>query len=199
MAHYTKKDFALLCGVKTNYLSNYIKRGKIILTGKFIDNKHPANAAFLQKYSEKAKNIIVLPDEKTKTDKEPDKGKMNLNQYGIDLEIKKADLAKKLADKEYRQLQIDKITGNSIPVDLVQSMIYVLNKTFITVFKDGADSFLIEISKRKSISIHETAELKGLLIKIINLASQKTTIESKREMKIIVNNYSDQRAVGEHG
>lgn len=208
MTAYTKKDFALLCGVKTKHLSTFIDRKKVILTGDLVDDQNPTNAFFMQKWRNKSlKDDLVQKEIPVKSERAvgPDKIKKDapksvkeIANSSIEADLKRADLAKKEADIIYREIQIQKLQGLSIPTELVKSLISNLSKSLISSFKDGADSFLIEISKGKSLSITETAKLKGELIKIINISSSKAIAESKRDIKIIVGAYSDQRGVGEH-
>lgn len=213
MALFTKKEFCASYKIKSGDLSNYIKRKKIILTGELIDEGDPVNVIFIQK---RAKNIDITPvisspkpekpsinievEEKkdTKSRGVSKKERVELNYAELEKQKKLADLMKVEVDTVHRQLQIDKLQGNSIPTDLVKGLISTLSKQFIASFKDGADGFLIEISKRKSLSNTELAELRGVLISIINSSSAKSITESKRQMKTIVNEYSEKKEVGEH-
>jgi hypothetical protein len=199
MAFYTKHDFGSLTGFKTNNLSNYIKRGKVILTGGLIDDSIPQNASFLKKFSERAKNIIVASDTSAiKKESSTKNSASSSTIYGMELKLKRAELAKKAADTIHVQLKIDKLTGASIPTDLVKGVVSQLSKSLISSFKDGADGFLIEISKRKSLTINETAELRGVLINVINQSSTKAIAECKKNIRTIVNEFSTKREVGEH-
>lgn len=209
MALHSKKDFCKLCGIKTKDLSIYIKRGKVVLQGDYVDEFQPANAAFLQKNAEKVKNVIIVPEiiierpsvpieTETKKDKPPSIDKSNLTQYALEKEIKLADLQKKEVDTRIALLKEEKLMGVSIPTELVKGVISSLSKSIISSFKDGADNFLIEIAKRKSLTGSEIAECRGILIKIINTSSTRAISESKKSINSIVNEFSDKRDVGEH-
>lgn len=223
MALYSKQEFASRCGVATNYLSVQIKRGKVVLSGELVDDSNEINAAFLQKRTAKAKiltskpqvevkipsnDLIYFEDSHQKTPKVPkkesklpmevDSSRENLSYASLDREKKLADLLKVEADTTHRKLQIEKLQGASIPTELVKAIISTLSKSLISSFKDGADNFLIEISKRKNLNGEELASLRGALVLIINNASSKAIDESKKRLKNIVNEYSDKREVGEH-
>lgn len=210
MALYSKKDFAGLCGIQTKQLSVVISRGNVILTGDLIDETLPKNAAYLLKQRERQLKITsapASPDPKPKniSDSEPiepvnksKKNKKDLSIYSLDQEIKLADLQKKEVDTRIQLLKEEKLIGASIPTDLVKSVISNLSKTMISSFKDGADQFIIEVSKRKSLSVVESAELKGKLVEIINLSSTKAISESRKNLKNIINEYSNKKEVGEH-
>ncbi len=53
MAIISKKEFADLCGMNTRALAVYIKRGKVVVDGEWIDSELPQNALLIQKRSTK--------------------------------------------------------------------------------------------------------------------------------------------------
>lgn len=55
MSSMTIREFARAAGVETNYLSVYIRRGKVVVIDGLIDPDHPLNMAF--KFSRKGKNL----------------------------------------------------------------------------------------------------------------------------------------------
>jgi hypothetical protein len=57
---------------------------------------------------------------------------------------------------------------------------------------------IISISKKKNLSGAETAELRGELIKIINLSIKKSVDQARKDLKKITDNYSEKREVGQH-
>ena len=73
MPLYTRKDFAELCDVDKSYITVYIGRKKITLTGKMIDDSLPDNAYFLQKCLEKkaAKGTKAPTESLSQTVKKP--------------------------------------------------------------------------------------------------------------------------------
>src|ERR1700747_3523027 len=63
MALFSKKEFAEKCGLGTNQLSIYIKRGNVVLTGDSVDNTLDKNRAFIQKkQSKKTIPQVILPE-----------------------------------------------------------------------------------------------------------------------------------------
>ncbi len=217
MALYTKKDFAGLCGVKTNYLAVLIKRGNIVLTGELIDESIDLNFSFLKKKREevlskdkdpaapieiKKAPQIKLPEvtdaEKWESVTFGKKSAGNLGTYELDKQLKFADLEKKEVDTRIALLKEEKLLGSSIPTDMVKSVFANLSKSFVSAFKDGADGFIIEISKQKNLTAVETAKIKGALIDIINQSSLKAVSESRKNLQSIINEYSNKKEVGEH-
>ena len=49
MAYHKRKDFGAMCNIRSGDLSNYIKRGKVILSGELIDDSLYENAEFMRK------------------------------------------------------------------------------------------------------------------------------------------------------
>ena len=60
MAFYSKADFAKLCGLTTGNLTNYIKRGKVVMSGDYIDDSMLQNREFLRKRKE---NLVAADNE----------------------------------------------------------------------------------------------------------------------------------------
>ena len=70
MALHSKKDFAIMCGLSTGNLANNITRGKVITTGKFIDDKIEKNQFFLKKWQEKSTGRVMEAEQLTERVKE---------------------------------------------------------------------------------------------------------------------------------
>ena len=103
----------------------------------------------------------------------------------------KAELDKKLIDIAAAELKYQQSIGKYIPTELVLAIISHLGKSFMTTYKEGADVFLTEITHRKAIPGKETAELKGILIKLINKAQEKAVRQSKTQVKNILLEFSN--------
>jgi hypothetical protein len=54
MAYHIKARFADLCGIQRNKLAVYIKRGKVVCSGDVIDDSHPVNREFIEKWQHKS-------------------------------------------------------------------------------------------------------------------------------------------------
>jgi len=213
MALHSPKDFQDFCGISVKHFSTYVGRKKIVLSGGLVDDRDPVNAAFIQKrlkIKEKSPKPEAKKEEKIKNDSKSEPQKDNnpgeyseidrekLPYFELERQKKLADLIKVEADTRLSLLKEEKLMGLSIPTDLVKSLISQLSKSIISSFKDGADGFLIEISKLKSLNNTEVAEMRGQLVRIINNSTAKAINESKINMKAIVNNYSEKKEVGEH-
>jgi hypothetical protein len=67
----------------------------------------------------------------------------------------------------------------------------------LTEVNNEITEFVRLFSKKRSLTIEETAEIKADVVKWFNEVMAKATLASSAEIKNIVNNYSEKRGVGE--
>lgn len=210
MAFLSKKEFAGLCGKETKWLSNYITRKKVVMSGEFIDDTLAQNIDFLKKWQSKqaapapivkteapaikpAEHVEVpAPDIQTGTSDYE-----NMEWAEIELKNKQLDAHKKDKDIELAQMKIEKMQGMLMPTELVKSVFAQHSASITTSFKHGAEALLGEISKLKELTRNEYAELNGKLIVIINKAVNDAVGATTKNIKAIVAEYSEKKAVGE--
>jgi hypothetical protein len=213
MALYTRKDWGLMCGLSAGNLSNYIKRGKVLLTGELIDDSKPENEDFLKKFTEKKEekykdlgiNTGEISNEAPKsTKKEPVQRSKTTNEgegeggFSLDRRLKAQELKKKEAETRLLNLKEEKIRGEHIPTELVRSIIIQQSQSFITAFKNGVEDFITIVAKAKGMNVNEVAEARGELTKVINLTANKAVEVAKKGIDNIVGEYAVKRDVGEH-
>lgn len=211
---HTRKQFCEICTIPSRHLSVLISRGTVVEKDKLFDDKNDKNASFIKKQQEKQAGNekepvkkesppepIFITEEKEKEISTPGTERKNkpviLSQYDLEKKLKEADLEKKEVDIRVALLKEQKLMGEAIPTNLVKNVITVLSKSIVSSFKDGAENLLIQISKRKALTIDEVAELRGLLVNIINSANHKAVEDSKKNIKIIVQEYSSKKSAGE--
>lgn len=165
MALLSRKEFAAMCHTTTAIVTTNIRRGKIIEFEKKIDTENVLNEAFFNKYIAKSK----AKEEKLPTSKEIDKlyketvetlevaAKKEVEQkqakarrkknneetaagFDWDLRKKKADALLQERKAEQAQLQLEKMAGKLIPVDLVFSIIKVHNTDIFATFQNDAEN-----------------------------------------------------------
>lgn len=206
MALFSKKDFSLLCGLKTKDLAVYIKRGKVILSGDYIDDSLDANRSFVLKRKSSGKNQEVKPEEpnistpnyssltkvKSKISTEDGKG-----LYALEKEKKALDIEKTTEEIALLQIKKEKQQGIVIPTDLVKIVFTQHSKSIVSSFHSAADTFLMQIAKKKGINRNEMAEFREELTNIINVAVEDSIKESKKQIKNIISEYSEKKGVGE--
>lgn len=173
----SKKDFGQRCGLSPGNLSNYIKRGEVIITDKKIDVTLPKNIGFLDKRLKKL--------DKTHQDR------------GIDHQIKQVELEKKTQETRLLKLKEQKTLGVLIPTEMVKILFTHHTKSILTEFDNSIDRILTKISKIKKLTNEERSKLRGELKKELNTAVDKTIDASKRKIKRMVFEYTEVRGVGE--
>jgi len=202
MAFHTKSDFAALVGRESNWLSNYIKRKKVILSGDYIDDSHPMNVDFLKKqrirlgtYEPKRGRPDLVDHEETSPNIQPP----NEDGYvfGVDAELKQVELKKKKADLELVEEKLKKVKGETIPVDLVKSIFQQYGKSCSTAFHNEADNLLQELQKKFAIDRKDMAFYRTRIIEITNQAIEEAYVDSKKNLKLLVDEYSQRRGIGE--
>ncbi len=219
MAIYKRQEFAKKCGFSGGNLSNYIKRGKVILTNDgTIDSENLINAEFLLYREEQLRERtdepeVQKPEVPVKPKKAPkarpdefDEHKYNSNKLpkvtndydSLTNRVKRQELLKKEADTQLLLLRIAKQRGEHIPTDLVKEIVIQQSHAFITAFKNSLDDFITMIAKDKGMSVDEIAKYRGGLIKTINSTTSKAVETAKSNVKKIVKEYSESREVGEH-
>lgn len=212
MAFHSKKEFAELCGMVTNALSVYIKRGKVIMSGEFVDGELLQNKEFLKKWSEKngVKQPVAIdinPDIKTKEPK-IDKPKRINNEsddgytspgslYALDKEKKTLDIEKTAEEIQLLKVKNEKARAVVVPTELVKALFSQHTKSILVEFSNSVDNIITKIAKKKALSNNEVAEIRKELIEEINIAVDKSIDESKKNIKNLMNEYSEKKGVGE--
>ncbi len=208
MPYLTKGEFAEKCGIETKTLSVYIKRGKVILTtDKLIDPDHALNVQFYKHQltlggpdrlkkpveGDVAADIPVpdKPEKKAKAPKKESEGpdKFDL-RFDLDTTKKQAEIKKIELETQIQEQKQRKMLGQLIPTDIVRSLFAQHFKDVTISFKQAADIFLTEVSKKAKLGRNEQAEMKGQLIRIINNAVEESVIQSKKSIDSIVQEYS---------
>lgn len=173
----SKKEFGQRCGLSPGNLSNYIKRGDVVVTDKKIDATLPENIGFLDKRLRKVN--------KTTQDQ------------SIDHQIKQIELEKKTQETRLLKLKEQKTLGVLIPTEMVKILFTQHSKSILTAFDNAIDRILTKISKIKKLTNAERSKLRGELKSELNTSVDKSINESKRNIKQMVSEYTEVRERGE--
>jgi hypothetical protein len=209
----SKGEFAKMLGKHPAYVDTYIKRNQIVTcaNGKMIDITNEANVSFMRHIQRKneikeqqvdqpskkgyqkktttkktTEKKVVVPQSKPLDYSPTDPSESNQGIYNIKIQKEQADLDKKLLDAERVRLVNAKMRGENVPTLMVKNLIAQLSKSFISNYKEAADRLLIEISHRKKLSVSEEAEMKGLLVKIINESHDRAINEADKQLETII-------------
>lgn len=195
MALYSRREFYELCGVSKAYLTNYIKRGKVILTGNMVDDTIAENRTFMETRVNKGEKEQKPKPPKFEDIPLDDEEKQELK----DLSLRKKILDTKKVEEEVTRLQLtnSKLRGEAIPVELVKNVIAQLSKSVISAFKDGADALLTEIAHSKKLSNAEHARLRGVLVDIVNGSTNNAIQIANKDIKKLASDYSVKKGRGE--
>jgi hypothetical protein len=222
MGRHTRGEFAQLCGLSSGNLSNYIKRGKVIVDGEYIDDNVFENREFLSKRQGfKEKNPGTSKPQKPKkvkstTHDAEDSGDIfqDLDNFSPDdsddsedilsgsesLNNKrmKVDIKKKTEEAEILKLKKERIKGEIVPVDLMKNLFSMHTQSIVTAQKDGIEELLISLSVEARLSGEQLARLRRKMVDILNNSVDKAIIITQKNMQAVVGEFSIKREVGEH-
>lgn len=199
MTVYTRKEFSELTGLKSNKVSTYISRKKVIpLADGCIDGNDPRNAAFLQKHSALLEPVIKQAPEKPQQQPTQETEQPLETDYAA-LDRQKLSAQVEKLNQEVRLLRIkeEKLKGVVVPSEVIMPVFLQHNQSVLTAVKNESDEFVRLFSKKRSLSGEEVAEVKSELIEWFNRAMDSANTLSKVTIKDIINNYSITKGVGE--
>lgn len=212
MALYTVKEFATRSGLTLGNLGNYIKRGKVTLTGedRLIDASSETNKLFLEKRLAKMKPAEHLPPEpiikEEKSHELPSVKEIEsiddseLPTYiASERKLKYLDTLKRQKEIEKLEVDVAKKKGEVIPSELVKPLFLQHNQSIVTEFKNAADEIIRIFSQKKSLSVNEKAEIAGELVNCINSSINKATKLSVKAVKNIISEFAEKKGIGERG
>lgn len=214
MALYSKRQFAELAQVPTNNLSNYIKRGHVILHGRdacrcpknkctcLIDSGDPKNQLFLQRQgiTETAtpvpqKQASKAPP-KTEASPRPTHAKTRL------IELQEAKLEKQNQELENRnrllEAKIQKTYEEVIPREFAGFMIKNYALSIKDVWLTATERFLMQKGTAFGLTREEIIEHKKYITEILNEAIRKGAEEANANIRRIARQFAGKKDRGEH-
>jgi hypothetical protein len=220
MAFYKQSELAKLLGKSQAHVTMAVKRGKLLLSGDFVDDTVLENKIWIdrQKANSTAKVEVpkvepvpeVVPVKtpvvQAKKLKEPilSKPKQRILKDFVPTDVERTsesiadlDKAKKEAEIRYKESQTrlselkeQKLRGENIPTDLVMNVIGMLGHSLQSSYKNGAAQLMHEISTRTKMNVELEAEFNGRLIDLINISHSDAITEAKKSIKNIINESS---------
>lgn len=198
MGLFTQAEFADLCGVNSAYITVNKKRGKLVVNADgLVDDQNLINAAFRDKRLRGGKKIKEKPESKPADEKKPDKPKKSdlhpESRKLLDLqnEKKQAEIEKMKRESRILRMKEDKLLGKLIPTDTVKQLFGLYAKQITTSFRQSAESLVSEFGKRGGLKRNDIAELRGLLVTLINNSVDSAINGSKKNLSNLVVQYSD--------
>lgn len=202
MPKYSNKEFAEACGVKTNYLSIYLKRGEVIVgEDGLIDTDNELNMLFMGRRIEKAaQKAAEMPEKPEKTPqkavaqpKQP--GNLRLLQH--DHDHKKNLAVKTEMEAEIARLKIEKLTGRLVPVQPVSQLMRELSINMATGFKRVFDEIVEIYGSSYGLSSEQIKVMQRYAVDKINMAMTDAVEKTRKGVHKLVDEYSESRGRGE--
>jgi hypothetical protein len=220
MALHSKVEFSALCGFEVNALAVYIKRKKVIVREDgMIDDKQRDNTEFLKRraatIASKSAKAEPIPNKKKKPAPEPegdDEPEFTVNRraapkekkdiqdhdrYDLELVQKKMAIEKAAEEIEILKVKKDKLQGSLIPTDLVRALIVTHSESLKLSYSEACENLIVIFGGKKQLSTQEIADMRKELARVINTAMDRAVEASKKTLKTIVREYSEQKGRGE--
>ena len=208
MALHTKVGFSKTCGITTGHLAVYLKRGKVVMSGDYIDDSVGNNATFLKKCQQKRGVADITADEPEVL---PEKGKLRrlsadqsdvINKMfpkpgGLEAEKTAQQIEKLQQEVSLLKVKNEKAQGQSVQIDLVKALFSRHTKFTLVEYSNCMDKMIVRLAKRYSIPKQETAELKKEMIVEINQFTKKADEETRKDLVNIVNEFTKKKENGE--
>jgi hypothetical protein len=226
MAKLSRKEFAAMCRTTESIVRSNISRKKITESyyddnpkKKYIDTTNAKNKIFFEKYLDKAKEkdrkeklkqktnddyIDVVEIIEKEVNKKTTKSK-NEKQNQSDADEVAWDTRKKIADAllqerkaEKEALQLQKLAGKLIPVDLVFTVIRIHNNDIFATFQNDVENMasmycdILAGGNRKKLS-----EIVDKLSARLDDAVKRAAEVSEASIRAAVSEYSETRNKGE--
>ena len=212
-------EFASMAGISKANLSTYVKRGKAIrLPNGNFETENEYNVLFLEKRNknsgfDNSREFIKEGNEReqiSELQKQKREAKQKFNDVGgevgastgqsitqIEKAIKLLTANKLKRDVEVLDIKIEKLKGTVIPSDLVKLVFAQQFKSTAIAFKNGAEKFIMRLTKEVGLSREEGNKIRAEFIEIINEAVTDSIVESKKQIEQIVEDFTETRSKGE--
>lgn len=204
MAIVSLKEFAELMGMPYNTAKINSQRGNIIKgTDGKIDTENAVNRLFFDK--QKAK-ISTKPDKKVSEKAEPTTKKRverptgltaNQKQYvDIDLRTKIATAEAKEREAELKRIQLEKMAGNLLPVDLVEKIVIINIHAILKGFRSERENMTSILIERFGGNRRDLVEINAMLDKSMDVVIKKAEKQANHELEQAISVYQDSKGKG---
>lgn len=193
------KDFASTYGIKEGTVKSWIHRNKLQKDSEgLIDNENDRNKLFILEMQLKVggsvnKNKSAVSNSKKTNPEENDRTASEQIIIDLDLRKKYAETEKFERDAELKKLQLEKLAGKLLPVELVEK-IFTIN--IQAVFKNLES----ENENLASLYVIDRSELAIVMEKqkvILSKAISKAKEDAMFEIESAIMDYQDVRSRGE--
>ena len=104
-------------------------------------------------------------------------------------------------EQEYKLKVIDELKkrGELIPTDFVKQIIATHHRSTVIAYKDANEKFITRLVQKYKLTLDDAAAIRADSVSTINSAANTAVEVSKKDLKRIIREFSNQRGVGEHG
>lgn len=201
MAKLKVKDFVETYDIKESTVKSYVHRKKLHKDAKgFIDTENPINKLLISELKlKKATNKVGASNPKGKdsgkAEKEKPTGLTESQKVYADIDLRKKIADAELAERgsELKRIQLEKMAGNLLPVELVQSILVINIQSLIKNFESELENMASIYVTDRELLANVITKLKELLSKIV----LKSKEDAMFEIENAINEYQEVRSRGE--
>lgn len=121
-----------------------------------------------------------------------------MDKFNLELAKKKADIEKVHGEIRLQKLKEAKLRGEMVPIDLMRTTLEVHTRSIVTAMKDGMEDLLLQVSSEFRGSSEQLSRLRGIVITILNAQVDKSVEATKKQLRVLANDYAERKEVGEH-
>lgn len=197
MPRWTRKEVQDHFGISSAYFTTNRKRGKVkVDEAGYIDDSDPVNTRFIGMLRER-KEGVPAKDQGNSDQSPPESPEQGGSLLNIERETKVAELEKKRRESALLELRRQRQEGEVLPTEEVRKVFAQHFRNVGAAFEDATENLIQEMAARKKMSEEDVAELRSRLVSIVNDAVEQAKEASKRDVKAIVEEFSQKRERGE--
>jgi len=197
MPKFKTKEFADAYGIKESTVKSYIFRKQLQRDANgLIDTENDRNKLFILEMQLKPSGKKKVEKEVVSKSKKEVQQKISFEEKQIiDLDRRKkiAETEAKERESEYKRIQLEKIAGNLMPVELVEKILVINIQSIFKNFESEMENLARVYVPDRDLLAKAISGQKELLSKII----AKTKEDSSVEIENAINEYQETRSRGE--
>lgn len=205
MAIVSLQEFADSLGMPYDTAKKNAQRGNIVKgTDGKIDTENAVNKLF---YEKKKSQISSKPPKETKEKPESKQRKpvekptgltATQQQYAdIDLRTKIATAEAKERESELKRIQLEKMAGNLLPVDIVEKIVVINIQAILKGFRTERENMTSILIERFGGNRRDLVEINSMLDKAMDVVISKAEKEANFELEQAISVYQEVRSRGE--
>ncbi len=119
-------------------------------------------------------------------------------QYAdIDLRTKLATAEARERESELKRIQLEKMAGNLLPVDLVEKIVVINIQAILKGFRTERENMTSILIERFGGNRKDLVEINAMLDKSMDIVISKAKKEANYELEQAISTYQDSRGRGE--